>query len=116
MDTLSYKLKSYKTLNKPIWNVIALKDTEMIASLSVVCDETNECTVSPTIGSRCQFSEKTLEQVASKMSEFMQFGSCSIKKPTGEIKVDKAISTTGEDLSACLMDELKDALKERVIT
>jgi len=112
---VSYKLKSYKTRNKPIWNVIALKDKEMIASISVVCDANNECTIAPVIGSRCQFSEQTLAEVASKMTEFMQFGSCSIKKPTGDIAVTPVIGAEGENLRACLLDELKGALKERII-
>ena len=87
----------------------------MIASVSVVCDVNNECTIAPVIGSRCQFSEQTLAEVASKMSEFMQFGSCSIKQPTGQIEVAPVIGVEGQNLAACLLDELKTKLKGRMI-
>jgi len=109
---MSYKLRHYKSRNKPIWNVIVTKEEDMISSMSIVCDN-DRCVLSPVTGAICQLDDETLGYLAEKLSEYIQFGSCTIKKPTGEIKTERAISATGEDLSACLLSELKSVLKER---
>lgn len=113
-------LKPGKVRSKMIWQPRIELDKELLTSFVVNC-ENDGCVLIPVINAQCKFPKEVFDELISQLQVLIQRGGkCEIdwgkppiktREPLGEIYVTK----DGEDLSSCLMVELKSVLQEKLV-